>query len=57
MHDDIGFQPRHFPRSSHGMLAGGEKLDELLKDVYNGNREEFLALTEDWIASRYGNVQ
>ena len=48
---------RGFPAFLHGMLAGQEKLDEMLKDVYDGNRNEFLALTEDWIAAHYGNVQ
>jgi Planctomycete cytochrome C len=42
----------------HAMLEGGqEALDEVLKNVYNGTREEFLNLTGQWVASHYGRLQ
>ncbi len=46
-----------FPTFFHGMLEGQGKLDEMLKGVYNGSREEFLNYTGEWIAARYGNLQ
>ena len=46
-----------FPAFFQGMLEGQGKLDELLKSVYNGSREEFFNLTGEWIAAHYGNLQ
>jgi hypothetical protein len=46
-----------FPTFLHGMLEGQEKLDEVLQNVYGGNREQFLNLTGEWVAARYGRVQ
>jgi mono/diheme cytochrome c family protein len=46
-----------FPDFVQGMLQGGDKLDEVLKDVYGGSREEFLDGTADWIASHYGRLE
>jgi mono/diheme cytochrome c family protein len=46
-----------FPAFLHGMLEGQGKLDEMLKGVYNGSREEFLNYTGEWIAAHYGNLQ
>lgn len=44
-----------FPSFLQGMLeAGGEGLDNVLKGVYNGTREEFLEATEAWIVAAYG---
>ncbi len=51
------FSPR-FPAFLHGMLEGGQgALDDVIKNVYNGGREEFLNLTGEWVASAYGQVQ
>ncbi len=36
---------------------GGAGLDDVLKGVYNGNREQFLQATETWIANAYGQVR
>jgi hypothetical protein len=46
-----------FPQFVNGMLAGGEKLDEMLEKVYGGTRDEFLEGTGDWIAARYRGLQ
>ena len=46
-----------FPAFLRGMLEGQGKLDEMLKGVYNGSREEFLNYTGEWIAAHYGNLQ
>ena len=46
-----------FPTFFHGMLEGQGKLDEMLKGVYNGSREEYLNFTGEWIAAHYGNLQ
>ena len=35
----------------------GDKLDEMLKDVYGGTREDFLNGTGEWVASHYGRLQ
>jgi hypothetical protein len=48
---------RGFPTFLHGMLKGQANLDDLLREVYNGSREEFLNITEQWVAARYGNLQ
>ncbi len=46
-----------FPAFFHGMLEGQGKLDEMLKNVYNGSRQEFLTFTGEWIGAHYGNLQ
>ncbi len=46
-----------FPAFVSGMLQGGDKLDEMLKKVYGGTREEFLDGTGDWVAAHYGRLQ
>jgi mono/diheme cytochrome c family protein len=46
-----------FPAFFRGMLEGQGKLDEMLKGVYNGSRQEFLNYTGEWIATHYGNLQ
>ena len=46
-----------FPGFVQGMSKGKEKLDDVLKDVYQANREEFLNRTGDWVAERYGRDQ
>ena len=48
---------RGFPTFLHGMLKGQANLDDMLKEVYFGTREQFLNLTEQWVAARYGNLQ
>ena len=40
------------------MLEGGQgALDDVIKKVYNGNREEFLNFTGEWVATSYGRAQ
>lgn len=46
-----------FPEFVHGMLQGGDKLDDVLKEVYGGTREEYLEITGDWIATHYGRLE
>jgi Planctomycete cytochrome C len=46
-----------FPAFVQGMSKGKEKLDDVLRDVYQANREEFLNRTGDWVAQRYGRDQ
>jgi mono/diheme cytochrome c family protein len=47
-----------FPAFLRGMLERGpEALDDMIKSVYNGGREEFLNLTGEWVAGNYGRVQ
>ncbi len=48
---------RGFSRFLHGMLEGPAKLDDMLKDVYFGTREQFLTITGEWVAAKYGNFQ
>ncbi len=48
---------RNFPRFLRGMLKGPTNLDDMLKDVYHGGREEFLNITGEWVAARYGNLE
>jgi hypothetical protein len=36
------------------MLEGESKLDETIQNVLNGNREQFLAATGEWVAMHYG---
>jgi hypothetical protein len=40
-----------------GMLQGGEKLDDVLQNVYGGSRDEFLDGTGNWVAEHYGKLQ
>jgi hypothetical protein len=49
-------RPR-FPAFVNGMLQGGEKLDEMLQKVFEGNREEFIEDTGNWVASQYGKLE
>jgi hypothetical protein len=46
-----------FPDFVAGMVQGGDKLDEVLKEVYGGTREDFLDGTADWVASHYGRLE
>ena len=47
-----------FPSFLHAMLEGGQgATDDVLRNVYNGTREEFLNLTGQWVATHYGRVQ
>jgi hypothetical protein len=48
---------RAFPKFLQGMLKGQGRLDEMLLNLYQGNREQFLSLTGEWVATRYGNLQ
>lgn len=44
-----------FPEFLHGMLQNGQgALDDMIRTVYNGTREQFLAVTEEWILQNYG---
>lgn len=43
-----------FPAFLKGMREGGEKLDDVVKDVYGADRETFLTETGEWIAAAYG---
>ncbi|WP_165246466.1 c-type cytochrome domain-containing protein [Paludisphaera soli] len=40
-----------------GMSQGGEKLDDVVKEVYGADRETFLAETGDWVAMAYGDAE
>jgi hypothetical protein len=46
-----------FPAFAQGMSKGKEKLDDVLKEVYRADREEFLNRSGDWVAARYGQDQ
>lgn len=46
-----------FPAFVKGMEAGKEKLDDVVKEVYGATREDFLSITGDWVAERYGRDQ
>jgi mono/diheme cytochrome c family protein len=46
----------HFPAFVHAMFEGGGKLDDALRAIYNGTRENFLELTRTWVA-HYGNIE
>jgi mono/diheme cytochrome c family protein len=46
-----------FPDFVQGMIQGGDKLDDMLKEVYGGTREEFLDGTADWVAAHYGRLE
>jgi len=49
---------QRFPTFVRGLLERGQgALDDELKDVYNGTREEFLNLTGEWVAGAYGQVR
>jgi hypothetical protein len=48
---------RYFPAFVSGMLEGGDKLDDTLRKVLHGTREEFLNDTGEWIAVRYGHLE
>lgn len=42
------------PRFVAGMMAGGEKLDDVVGRVLQGSRDEFLAGSGSFVSSRYG---
>jgi hypothetical protein len=44
----------YYPAFVQGMLEGEGKLDETIQNVLNGNREQFLAATGEWVAMHYG---
>ncbi len=46
-----------FPAFAQGMSKGKEKLEDVLKEVYRADREEFLNQSGDWVAERYGQDQ
>ena len=46
-----------FPAFVSGMLAGTEKLDDMLQRVYRATREEFINYSGEWVAQRYGQLQ
>ncbi len=45
---------RLFPELVKGMSKGGEKLDDVIKEVYGVTREDFLQETGNWVAMAYG---
>jgi mono/diheme cytochrome c family protein len=46
-----------FPAFVQGMSKGKEKLNEVLKQVYRADREEFLNQSGSWVALHYGQDQ
>jgi mono/diheme cytochrome c family protein len=40
-----------------GMLEGGEKLDDVLREVYGMTRDDYLTATAEWVASHYGQLE
>ncbi len=46
-----------FPAFAQGMSKGKEKLDDVLKEVYRADRQEFLNRSESWVALHYGQDQ
>jgi hypothetical protein len=46
-----------FPAFANGMLEGTEKLDDMLRKVYRGSREELITYSGEWVAQRYGHLQ
>jgi mono/diheme cytochrome c family protein len=52
------FFSQGFSTFLHGMIEGGQAaLDDTIKRVYNGSREEFLNLTGEWVATSYGRAR
>jgi len=49
-----GTDPALFANFVHGMLQGGEKLDETIRDCLDGTRPEFLMATEEFVKTHYG---
>ena len=45
------------PEFTQAMLEGGEKLDDVLGNVLNMSRQQFLQLSGEFVASNYGNVR
>jgi hypothetical protein len=45
------------PAFIQGMLAGQEKLDDVIAKVLNGTREEFLAGSQQFVGMNYGTAQ
>ncbi len=46
-----------FPAFTQGMSKGKEKLDDVLKEVYRADRDEFLNQSGNWVAQHYGQDQ
>ncbi len=47
-----------FPAFVHGMLEGQGRLDDVLKEVYQGaTREDFITDVGDWMVTKYRNTQ
>jgi hypothetical protein len=46
-----------FPAFVNGMLGGVEKLDDTLRSVYRGSRDELIMYSGEWVAQRYGHLQ
>jgi len=46
-----------FPAFAQGMRKGKEKLDDVLKEVYRSDRDEFLIQSGNWVALHYGQDQ
>jgi hypothetical protein len=46
-----------FPLFARGMSQGKERLDDVLKEVYDVSREDFLNMTGEWVARQYGPAQ
>jgi mono/diheme cytochrome c family protein len=49
--------PSTLPRFIHGLLEGGEKLDDVISSVLNVTREEFYNRSYQFIGTRYGKVR
>ena len=48
---------REFPLFVAGMLKGPENFPDVLKTVYDSNREEFTAHSGVWVAERFGGPE
>lgn len=46
-----------FPALAKGMTQGGDKLDDVLKNVYGATRDVFFNVTGEWVAAAYGGGQ
>jgi hypothetical protein len=46
-----------FPAFARGMAAGKEKLDDVVKAVYDVDRDVFLNNIGEWVAEKYGQDQ
>jgi hypothetical protein len=43
-----------FPAAAKGLSQGGDKLDDVIKEVYGTTRDVFLNVTGEWVAEAYG---